>query len=340
MQQTLFGTTRDGRQVHRYTLASENLRLQVLDYGAAIQTLLVKDKDGRWRDVVLGYDTMEEYETRDGYFGACIGRVGNRIGKGVATLHGQTLVLAKNDGENHLHGGNRGFDKQLWQGQTDGDFVRFSRLSPDGEEGYPGNLEVSVTYRLTGNALQITYDALSDQDTLCSLTNHSYWNLNGEGSVLAHTLRVQAEAFLENDAHCLPTGRILPVEGTPFDFRSPKTLGRDIRENDRNLQNCGGYDHNFCLSGKAPAAVLHSAQSGITMEVETTLPGMQVYSGNFLTRRRGKGGAVYNTRDALCLETQYYPNAMACEGFLKPILRAGERYHQETNYIFWTQAEE
>lgn len=339
-EKTLFGKTKTGRTVMQYTIASQHLRLQALDYGATIQALFVKDKNGQWRDVVLGYDTLREYETRDGYFGACIGRVGNRIEKGRFTLGGKQFVLAQNDGENHLHGGNIGFDRHLWRGQAGTDYVQFSRFSPHGEEGYPGNLEVRVTYRLAGNALQIIYDAQSDQDTLCSLTNHSYWNLNGQGTVLEHTLQVQADAFLENDAYCLPTGRILNVQGTPFDFRSPKAIGRDICENDRNLQNCGGYDHNFCLSGKSPAAVLHSAQSGITMKVETTLPGMQVYSGNFLTNRAGKGGIMYRARDAICLETQYYPNAMGCEGFIKPILRANTPYHQQTSYIFSAQAEE
>ena len=227
----------------------------------------------------------------------------------------------------------RGFDRYVWSSEEMPDGVRLTRISPDGEEEYPGTLSVSVYYRIQDNMLIMEYSAFTDKDTLCSLTNHSYFNLNGEGSVLGHTLQINAEEFLENSAATLPTGKRLSVAGTPFDFRTPKRVGQDIGRDDVQLQNCGGYDHNFCLTGEA-AAVLRGDKSGIVMTVRTTLPGMQLYTANFLTERRGKGGAAYSPRCALCLETQYYPNAMACAGFEKPILRKGETWRHSTILLF------
>ena len=332
-----FGTTSRGEAVTCYTMQTDSLRVSVLDYGATIQSVQTQDRDGAWLDVVLGYDTIEEYEAHDGYLGACVGRVANRIGGAQFTLNGRTYSLAKNDGENHLHGGLRGFDKYVWQALVKQDALRFTRVSPDGEEGYPGNLDVSVTYRVSNGTLEISYEAASDQDTLCNLTNHSYWNLNGGGSVLRHTLQVHADKFLENSAACMPTGRILPVEKTPFDFRAPKPLGQDIEKDDVQLHNCGGYDHNFCLPGDGllhEAAILYSPDSGVRLCVSTTMQGVQLYTANFLGPWTGKGGAAYEKRGAACLETQFYPNAMACDGFEKPILRAGERYCQITQFSF------
>ena len=205
------------------------------------------------------------------------------------------------------------------------------------EEGYPGNLAASVTYRVENGALVITYDAKSDRDTLCNLTNHSYFNLNGGGSALSHMLQINADHFLENSTQCMPTGKILSVDGTPFDFRAPKPVGQDIGANDQQLQNCGGYDHNFCLPDTGElyeAAVLASPERGITMKTLTTMPGVQLYTANFLGPWEGKGGAMYDKRGAVCLETQFFPNAMRCEGFRKPILKAGEAYHQVTVYAF------
>ena len=213
------------------------------------------------------------------------------------------------------------------------DGVRLTRVSPDGEEGYPGTMCAAVSYRLCGDTLTMAYEASADRDTLCNLTNHSYFNLNGSGSVLGHSLQICAEEFLENTAATLPTGKRLPVAGTPFDFRVPKRVGQDIGADDIQLRNGGGYDHNFCLTGET-AAVLRGDASGITMTVRTTLPGMQLYTANFLTERRGKQGAIYAPRCALCLETQYFPNAMACDGFEKPILRAGDLWRHCTTLIF------
>ncbi len=337
IEKTPFGTTLQGQSVEQYTLTGEDICVQVLTYGATIRTLTVPDRTGKKVDVVLGYDTLKEYEQNDGYLGACIGRVGNRIGGGSFSLNGKSWHLACNDGANHLHGGLRGFDKQVWQAEPLADGLRLSRLSPDGEEGYPGNLQVSVSYRLIGRALQLDYSAASDQDTLCSLTNHTYFNLNGGGTVLTHLLQVDAESFLENDTGCLPTGRRLPVEGTPFDFRQAMPIGARIGQAHCQIESCGGYDHNFCLPGSAddhPVARLTSPDSGISMEMTTTMPGVQVYSGNFLTHRAGKQGKHYEKRDAICLETQYYPNAMACGDFEKPILRSGQTYCHSTRYRF------
>lgn len=337
MEMQTFGVTKYGEIVTAYTLETEKLRLRVLDRGATIQSVWVRNRNGAWVDVALGYDTVAEYESRDGYLGACVGRVANRLGGAAFTLNGVTYPLAKNNGNNHLHGGLRGFDQYIWQAEALEDGIRFSRISPDGEEGYPGKLTVSVTYRVVQDGFQMEYDAVSDRDTLCSLTNHTYWNLTGDGSALDHVLQIHADRFLENSEECLPTGKILPVEGTPFDFRQPKKIGRDIGAADVNLKNGSGYDHNFCLPETGAlirAAVLQSEKSGISMAVDTTMPGVQLYTGNFLGPWPGKGGKIYNKRDGVCLETQYYPNAMVCD-FKKPILRAGERYHHVTRHTFW-----
>lgn len=329
-----FGRTRGGDPVTAYRLSNgTGMSVTVLDYGATIQSLCVPGRDGAV-DVVLGYDTIAEYEENGGYLGATIGRVGNRIGGAEFSLGGKAYSLARNDGNNHLHGGMVGFDKQMWQIIPEDDALVCSRLSPDGEEGYPGNLQVRVTFRLNDqNRLLIRYEADADQDTLVNLTNHSYFNLAGGGSVLDHRLQVSAERITENDAGCLPTGRFINVAQTPFDFRTPKRIGADIDREDSQLACGNGYDHNFVLCG-SPAAVLRSSASGIEMTVETEMPGMQVYTANALTPRRGKSGPRMEARDAVCLETQLFPNAMACYGFPSPILRAGKHLCSETSFCF------
>ena len=334
---TSFGVTKAGEPVTAYQLTNAGgASLTLLDYGATIQSLRVPDAAGKQTDVVLGYDTVAEYEENDGYLGATIGRVGNRIGGGVFSLNGVTYTLAKNNGQNHLHGGWRGFDKYVWQVEEGNDCLVCTRLSPDGEEGYPGNLQLRVTFTLTeDNTLRIFYDADTDQDTIVSLTNHSYFNLNGGGDVLDHQLQIFAQRFCETDAECLPTGELLRVEGTPLDFRTPKAIGADLGADDAQLKYVGGYDHNYVLSG-GPAAVLYSARSGIQMTVETDLPGMQLYTSNFLDARRGKGGSRMGPRSAVCLETQLFPNALNCYAFPSPILRAGKHLHTETSFHFQT----
>lgn len=330
-----FGRLSDGTAVTAaHVENASGAALTVIDYGAAVQSLKIPDRSGRLVDVVLGYDTAAEYERNDAYLGATIGRVGNRIGGAAFSLNGKTYALAKNDGENHLHGGLRGFDKQLWAMTAENGRICCKRLSPDGEEGYPGNLSVTVTFTLTeDHALRIAYDAETDADTLVNPTNHSYFNLDGGGSVLDHRLQVFAERFCEGGAGCLPTGRLLDVEGTPFDFRAGKRIGDDIGADDEQLRRAGGYDHNYCLAGRR-AAVLTSEKTGIEMTVETDMPGMQVYTGNFLTEQKGKGGAEITRRGAVALETQLYPNAMQCWGFPSPVLRAGQTMHSVTEYRF------
>ena len=330
-----FGKLSDGRAVSAAKLTNgTGASLTVLDYGATIQSLCIPDRDGIPLDVVLGYDTAEEYEKNGDYLGATIGRVGNRIAKAEFSLNGKTYVLDKNDGENHLHGGKEGFDKKIWRMAAQGESLLCWRTSPDGEENYPGNLKVQVLFTLTAdNRLVLTYDADTDADTLVNLTNHSYFNLAGKGDVLGHRLQIFAERFAEGDSGCLPTGTLLKVEGTPFDFRTEKEIGTDIGADDVQLKRAGGYDHNYVLCG-SKAAVLYCPETGIEMTVETDLPGMQLYTGNFLTERKGKNGSVFGWRYAACFETQLYPNAMNCYAFPSPVLRAGAHLHTETSYAF------
>lgn len=330
-----FGALPTGESVTAYRIEnSAGASVTLLDYGATVQSLLVPNAHGGLTDVVLGYDSPAEYRHNGGYLGASIGRHGNRIGGASFSLGGKLYQLAVNDGVNHLHGGDRGFDKYIWQADCGEDSVRFSRLSPDGEENYPGDLAVSVTYTLTeDNTLRIVYDADTSADTVVNLTNHSYFNLNGGGSALDTELMINAERFTELGEGTLPTGRILPVEGTPFDFRRFKPIGQDIGADCEQLRLGGGYDHNFVLSGRH-AASARSAASGIQMDVCTDMPGVQLYTANGLSERPGKGGSRMAEHFAFCLETQLFPNAMNCYGFPSPVLRAGCHLHSETDYAF------
>ncbi len=341
MTHYIFGHTKTGEPVTAYRLSnSRGASAVILNYGCTVQALTVPNAQGGFTDVVLGYDTVSEYEENSCYLGAAIGRVGNRIGNSEFTLNGISYRLAKNDGVNHLHGGIKGFDKYVWDSVEKGNLLILTRLSPDGEENYPGNLKVCITYELTEeNELRISYDADTDKDTVVNLTNHSYFNLNGRGTALGHSLQVFADEFTENDAACLPTGRLLKTVGTPFDFSEPKIIGRDIGLDDIQLHNGSGYDHNFVLSDKAElkkAAVLTSPETGIRMTTFTTLPGMQLYTGNFLTPHKGKSGNPIDYRFAVCLETQVFPNALACPNFPSPILKKGEHYNTVTIYRFDT----
>lgn len=336
-----FGTAKDGSDVTLLRITnSMGCYVELLDYGCTVRTVAVPDRDGRLTDVTLGYDTLTEYEEEcDAYFGAAVGRHANRIGGARFTLDGKEYILARNNGENHLHGGIRGFDKYVWDFHVDGDdSVTFSRLSPDGEEGYPGNLKVSITYSFTREcSLEIDYRAESDADTVVNLTNHSYFNLSGWGSVDTHRLQIFADYFTENDSGCLPTGRIMEVAGTPMDFRKPKEIGAEINSDWEQLWSVGGYDHNFVLSdtsGMKKAAVMSADDTGITMTVHTTMPGVQFYTANALTPRKGKNTARYKELSGACLETQYFPNALACPNFPSPVLKAGELYSHRTTYVF------
>ena len=337
----LFGHLSDGREVYRYTIENDTASVSILSLGGIIQSLCVPGRDGKKYDVVLGYDDVSGCEKwRTNYFGALIGRFGNRIGGAHFILNGKEYRLFANDGENHLHGGKEGFNAKLWTVEPQGeDTLKLLLFSPDGEEGYPGNMEVTVFYKLTGAALDIHYFARSDADTVINLTNHAYFNLagEGEGTIADHLLTIHADAFTAVDLHGLTVEKVLSVEGTPFDFRTAKAVGRDIEADDEQLHFGGGYDHNFVLEPShdlTEAAVVSCPRSGIQMRVSTTQPGVQLYTGNMITPQTGKHGHPYVKRSALCLETQHFPNSMACSSFASPVLKAGETYDEETVYEF------
>jgi aldose 1-epimerase len=351
-----FGKLKDGSAVDVFTLTNAHgVEIRAITYGGIIQSLKVPDKAGRVGDVVLGFDTIDGYQTDHPFFGAIIGRYGNRIGKAQFTLDGQTYKLAANNGPNHLHGGVRGFDKVLWAGEIvkseRGPAVAFSRTSPDGEEGYPGNLNVRVTYTLTDkNELIVDYEATTDKATPVNLTQHSYFNLAGEGSgtVLDHELMIFADRFTPVDDTLIPTGELAPVEGTPFDFRrlagpgasrSPGRIGARINQDHPQLKNGKGYDHNWVLnrtgSGLERAALLRDPRSGRHLEISTTEPGIQFYSGNFLDGTiKGKNGHVYRHRSGLCLETQHFPDSPNKASFPSTILKPGQQYRTTTVFTF------
>ena len=320
------------------TLENANgMRVALLSYGATIQSILVPDKDGRMTDVLLGYDRAADYEVNSGYLGACIGRNGNRIAGAAFCLNGRRYTLTANEGKNQLHGGLCGFDKKIWSYTCREDSVEFTTVLADGEEGFPGRMEVAITFTLDDeNGLHIDYRAVSDRDTVANFTNHAYFNLNGHGSgnILGHTLQLQASAFTPADEHTMPTGEITPVGGTCMDFRAPKTIGSGIH--DPLLKPFGGYDNNFCLDGSGLRKVAEAAgdKSGIVMDVETTLEGVQLYTGNFLSDRTGKGGAHYGPFGGFCLETQHYPDAVNQPAFPSPVLHQGEPLHETTIYRF------
>ena len=342
IDKVLFGRCADGFPVFRYRISGENgAYADVLDYGATIQSIVVPDAHGCLTDVVLGYDTLADYEKGQVYFGATVGRHANRIGGGQFTLNGKTYTLEKNSGPNHSHGGLIGFDRRMFTAEILGDQLAMHLRSQDGDRGYPGNLTLTVTFSFSAeHALTIHYLATTDQDTVVNLTNHSYFDLSGGRNPMGQILRIQADRYTENDENTLPTGRILPVRGTAFDFTQEKAVGRDIGAEEEQLLRCRGYDHNYVLDnhGKLqPFAWLRSPETGISMTAETDMPGVQLYSGNYV-EGRGKGGRIYGPRDGVCLETQFFPNAMAIDEFKKPILRAGAVYDHTTIYRFGLQA--
>lgn len=337
-----FGTTRSGEPVELLTLDNGRLSCQILTFGATLHTLSVPDRDGCRQDVVLGYDTLEEYETLDGYLGAVVGRYANRIAKGHFALNGKEYTLACNNGPNHLHGGNVGFSHRIWTVEelTQTQAV-LSLISPDGEEGYPGRLQVQITYQLEGDALTLRYRSVCDQDTVCNLTNHSYFNLAGHGSgpILDQEMTLFAQSYTPADDTSIPTGSIDSVKGTPMDFRTPTALGTHIDESFQQLQFGRGYDHNFVIDGPIgtlrPAARAYSSKTGITMSVDTTLPGLQLYTANYIeTGRPGKNGVSYGPRHAFCLETQFFPDSPNHPDFPSCLLRAGELREDITRFSF------
>ncbi len=338
IKKTIFGTTAAGDTVTAYQMInSVGASVTILDYGATIQSLQMPNRHGILTDVVLGYDTVAAYEADDGYLGATIGRVCNRIGKGVFSLNGKTYSLAINCGPNHSHGGLVGFNRKMWSVSQQKEGLEFSLFSPDGEEGYPGNLRVKVTFSLSDNCvLTLAYDAVSDQDTILNMTSHCYYNLNGFGTAMGHQLQIFADRFLQTDQDGLPTGAFLDVADTPFDFRTPKIVSEQICGSHPQLTIGCGYDHTYALSGRQ-AAILVGPESGISLTISTDLPGMQLYSSNHLTERLGKNGSIMTPRNAICLETQLYPDGMAHYSFPSPVIRAGETVRFKTEYAFSVQ---
>lgn len=327
-----FGKTRGGEEVFEYILEnSRGLKISAISYGAAIRTFILPDG----RDIVLGYDTLKDYEKQDKYMGAIAGRCANRIGKGRFELNGHEYSLALNNGPNHLHGGIEGFDKKVWKGILKDDCIEFTLFSADGEEGYPGNLSVRVRYTLTEeNDVVIDYFALSDADTVVNLTNHSYFNLAGGGTVEEHLLQIFADEFTEIDVNGCSNGNIASVENSPLDFREKKKIGRDIDDKCIQLKNASGYDHNFILKNTHSQDMKRAAVAecgDIRLEVFTDQPGMHFYSGNYLDGNvLGKKGAVYSPRSGFALETQDWPDAVNYDNFPSTILKRGEEYRRRT----------
>jgi len=342
-----FGKTADGTAVDLYTLQNKNgAEVKLPPFGGIVESLKVPDRAGKFDDVVLGFDSLDGYLGTHPYFGALVGRYGNRIAKGRFTLNGVEYKLACNDGANTLHGGIKGFDKAVWAAREitvgGSPALELTYVSKDGEEGYPGNLTTTVTYSLSDkNELRIEYRATTDKDTVLNLTNHTYFNLagQGQGDILSHVMMIRAGRFTPVDAGLIPTGELRGVEGTPLDFRTPTAIGARIEAKDEQMVRGKGYDHNFVLDGPAGslslAAKVTEPKSGRVMEVLTTQPGVQFYTGNFLDGTlRGKGGKAYAHRFGFCLETQHFPDSPNQSAFPSAVLKPGSEYRETTVYRF------
>ena len=338
----LFGTAPDGAPVWLYTLKNKNgAEARIMTYGGIIQSLEMPDKNGKFGDVVLGYDYLDGYVTNSPYFGALIGRYGNRIAKGHFTLDGVTYTIATNNYPNTLHGGVKGFDKVIWHVDASSpNSLSLSYASHDGEEGYPGSLNVKAVYTLTDeNALHLEYTATSDKDTVVNLTQHSYFNLAGQGDILSHVVYLNSDKFTPVDSTLIPTGELRPVDGTPFDFRTPTAIGARIGQDDEQLKSGKGYDHNWVINHPMGElgldARVKEPTTGRILEVWSTEPGLQFYSGNFLEGNiKGKGGWVYQFRNGFCMEPQHYPDSPNHDNFPPVVLHPGETYHNTIIYQF------
>jgi aldose 1-epimerase len=350
VRKEVFGKTRDGRPVDLYTFTnSHGLEVRATNFGGIIVSLRVPDKNGKMDDIVLGFDKLDQYLDNPPYFGAIVGRYANRIANGTFTLDGVKYTLAENNGQNSLHGGLIGFNKVVWEASPfkndKGAGVVFSRTSKDGEEGYPGNLKVKVSYALTNeNQLIVEYEAVTDKATPINLSQHSYFNLAGEGNgdILKHELLINADRFTPVNASLIPTGELYPVKGTPLDFTKPTAIGARINDNYEQLQLGHGYDHNLVINrkddGLTLAARVREPNSGRVMEDFTTQPAVQLYTSNFLDGSIvGKHGHAYQKHAALCLETQHFPDSPNHPDFPSTILRPGETFHSETIYKFSTE---
>lgn len=336
-----FGVTTGGVPVDLFTLTNDHgMEVKIINFGGIITAIKIPDRQGKVDDVVLGHDALEGYENRSRYFGALVGRYANRIRNGKFVLNGVAYSLATNNGQNHLHGGLKGFDKVVWQAMELSDGVQLTYQSEDGEEGYPGTLDATVSYSLAeANELRIEYLATTDKDTIINLTNHSYFNLAGGGTILDHEVTINAEAFTPVDQGLIPTGEIARVKDTPMDFTSATPIGARIGVENEQLRLAGGYDHNFVLRTGLDrfrvAATLHEPRSGRVMQVSTTQPGMQFYSGNFLNGNIvGKGGTPYLKHSACCFETQHFPDSPNHPSFPTTVLKPGEQFQHATTYKF------
>lgn len=339
--QAPFGQLPNGETITQFTLTNANgLVAKIIDFGGIITELHAPGRDGKLADIVLGFETIEPYLADSPYFGALIGRYGNRIAKGRFTLDGQEFTLPANNGSNHLHGGAPGFDKVKWIAIVDEDSLQLAYRSVDGEQGYPGNLDATVIYTLTDdNELIVRFHAVTDKATPVNLTQHSYFNLAGEGDILDHVLSIDADAFVAIDAESIPLGALAPVTGTPFDFRTPRPIGERIEQPDKQLRHGLGYDHNFVLNkpdGKAMTRAAHvcEPESGRVLELFTEEPGVQFYSGNFLDGSLNGKGRSYQHRSGFCLEPQHFPDSPNQPQFPNTILRPGEVYQTESRFRF------
>lgn len=346
-----FGKTPDGAAVDLYTLKDGKVEVAIMTYGGTVVSLKTPDKKGNIGDIALGYSSLDGYLAKSPYFGALIGRYGNRIAKGSFVLNGKKHQVPVNDGANSLHGGTRGFDKVVWRAKQIANGVELTYVSPDGDQGYPGKLTTTVRYTLQENSLKLEYSAETDQPTVLNLTNHTYFNLAGKGDILSHQVRIAASRYTPVDGGLIPTGELASVEGTPFDFRKSTAIGKRIGDANEQLKLGKGYDHNWVLDGTmgelknvpevaevAEVAEVYDAESGRTLEVLTDQPGLQFYTGNFLDGTiTGKGGQVYGFRSGLCLETQHYPDSPNHPAFPTTELKPGQHYHSVTTYRFGTR---
>ena len=322
----------NGQEIYKYTLSDNRLQADIITFGATVTALRV-NTGKNWVDVALGFESVEDQIKKGDYMGAVAGRCANRIEDGRFTLNGKQYTLDVNNGTNHLHGGFKGFDKQIYQDSTEEGKLMLRYYSKDGDQGYCGNVDFCVTYSVEYGALNIEYRAVSDQDTLFNVTNHLYFNLNGQedGSILDNMLMLNADSYTPDKPNLIPTGEIASVDGTPFDFTVFKAIGQDIGADNEQLKIAGGYDHNFCLNSRH-AGTAYSVKTGIVMDVYTDRPGIQFYSGNFLSGNVGK--SCYKRNSGFCLETQCYPNAVNQAGFPSPVLKAGEKFVSRTSYKF------
>jgi len=336
-----FGHTPEGTPVEIYSLADGKIEVRIMTYGGIVVSLRTPDRNGKFDDIVLGCDSVEKYVVQTAHFGGIIGRYANRIAHGTFQLDGRSYFIPKNDGDNALHGGVRGFDKVVWAAREIKDGIELTYVSKDGDQGFPGTLTATVRYTLSGNALRIEYLAATDKDTVLNLTNHSYFNLAGQGNgdILGHVLKIDGSRITPVDATLIPTGELQPVEGTPFDFRTPHAIGERIDADDAQLRLGHGYDHNFVLDHPAgqlaEAAEVYEPTTGRILRVSTTEPGLQFYTGNFLDGSiTGKEGRVYKRRFALCLETQHFPDSPNHPSFPSTELKPGQRFQSVTVFEF------